>query len=557
MTINITTVCLIVCSVAIGQLNAQQAPERRTIFNDDAQVLMEAPIENTSTFVRAWLDREAAFVPFTTFVFLAATPDICTYNSKAGEPYGARFVAGYEKGWARGMRGLRAEGTDALRLVTDHMKTKGFEVMAAVRMNDTHHRSLDPRNPGCSLFTILHPEYIIKQPDGRLNETALDYSYEYVRSHRLDIMREIAEQYNVDGLELNFVRWAKHFPRDKGKQKAPIMTDFIHQIRDMLDMAATKRGVKRLILGVCVPESVHTCWLAGVDIKQWVEEGWIDYVVAATWNNTDPQLPVEQFSAFTHPAGVQLLVLMGNMIGAVWPGPPVILDRGAAMSAKHAPGYQGLLITEAEARAAAANYYAWGADGISLWNVGIHFGDAVTAAPEQRERIKRWTHAVCDPKKVYEGPRRYHYLPMGKGMIARKPPLRNYPWYDEGYSPLGQRNSPVLEFAPGTVGERLVFPFRMADGRNGESLRGKLEFPVYHLANANLIRIDINGHTIPSIQYKTCAVDPRTQLTGIRFSIRLSDCPPFRGDNELGLTLLSDIKSVPTPYMEELDIFLQ
>ena len=53
---------------------------------------------------------------------------------------------------------------------------------------------------------------------------------------------------------------------------------------------------------------------------------------------------------------------------------------------------------------------------------------------------------------------------------SRKPPARNYPWYDEGRSPLGHVNSPVLIFDADHAGERLVFPFRMADGRNGEKL---------------------------------------------------------------------------------------
>ena len=64
--------------------------------------------------------------------------------------------------------------------------------------------------------------------------------------------------------------------------------------------------------------------------------------------------------------------------------------------------------------------------------MGIHFGGQKSAAPEQRERIRRWTHAVHDPSRVDAGPRAYHYLPLGKGISARKPPQRNYPWYDEG-----------------------------------------------------------------------------------------------------------------------------
>jgi hypothetical protein len=542
-------------SSASGQSTTKAS--RRIIFNDDGQVIAEAPEKGASAFVKAWFDREANFVPFTTFVFLAATPDICLYETKVGERYGKRFGDSFSKGWARAMRGLRAEGTDPLKLTVAHMKAKGYEVMAAIRMNDTHHRSLDPGNPSCPQFAIDHPEYVIKQPDGRTNETALDYSYPEVRAHRLAIMREIAEGYGVDGLELNFVRWAKHFARDQGRQKAPILTRYMGQIRRTLDSAASKRGAKRLTLGVRVPESIHACWLAGIDIKTWVQKGWIDYVVLATWNNTDPQLPVDEFTAFTKPAGVETLVLMGNMIGAIWAGPPVMHDRGIAMSAKHASGYQGMLITEAEARAAAANYYAWGADGISYWNVGIHFGSAKTARPEQRDRIRRWTQAVVDPKRVCEHRRWYHYLPMGKGMSGRKPPVRSYPWYDEGQSPLGQPNSPVLRFTDQTIGKRLVFPFRMADGRNGERLTGSFEFRVYYLTTSDDLAVDINGRTVAASKIARRNVDPKTKLTGVRFTINLSDCPAFRGKNELGLTLKTRAKRQKVPYMEELEVFVE
>ena len=107
-------------------------------------------------------------------------------------------------------------------------------------------------------------------------------------------MREIAEDFDVDGLELNFVRWAKHFPRDQGHDKAGIMTAYVGQIHEMLALAATKRNRERLTLGVRVPESITACWLAGGDIETWVKAGWIDYVVISTWNNTDPQLAIDE-----------------------------------------------------------------------------------------------------------------------------------------------------------------------------------------------------------------------------------------------------------------------
>ena len=547
---------LILLSVALTP--SVDAVEPRVVFNDDAQMLMETPREHATKFVQAWLDREIDAVPFSTYVFLAATPDICTFDSRHGETYGDRFGPEFSQGWAPGIRALREEGTDALKVVTQHMRTRGKEVLAAIRMSDTHHRQIGPTHPLCPQFAIDHRQFVIRQPDGRSNETALDYSHPEVREHRLKIMREIVEEYDVDGLELNFVRWAKHFPRDQGREKAVIMTDYLGEIRKVLARAAKQRGRQRLTLGVRVPESVAACWLAGVDIEAWVNHGWIDYVVISTWNNTDPQIRVDEFARFTKPAGVDTIVVMGNMIGSLSASPPTVRDRPVAMSAKHkTQSYLAMLITESEARGAAANYYTWGADSISFWNVGIHFGGEVTATPGQRERMKRWTHAVRSKESVFAGPRTYRYLPMGKGISSRKPPARNYPWYDEGRSPLGHVTSPVLTFDKNSVGQRKVFPFRAADGRDGEKLDGRLTFWIYRLtADAEMV-IDINGRQVePSKIHRSASGQRRGGVPGQRFEIALDDCPPFRGGNKLGLTLKTPPGRGQSPWMEELEILV-
>ena len=247
--------------LAAGTVNANER-QPRVVFNDDAQMLMETPPTGATEFVKQWLDKEAAAIPFSTYVFLAATPDICTYDSNAGETYGDRFGEGYSNSWAAGIRDLRKEGTDILKVVTAHMRAKDKEVLAAIRMNDTHHRHIGHTHPLCPKLTIDNPRFVIKQPDKRTNETALDYSHAEVRKHRLSIMREIVEEYDVDGLELNFVRWVRHFPRDQGREKAAIMTKYIGQIQTMLGAAAKKRGRDRLTLGVRVPESLAACWQA-------------------------------------------------------------------------------------------------------------------------------------------------------------------------------------------------------------------------------------------------------------------------------------------------------
>ncbi|MBI2498071.1 MAG: hypothetical protein HYV75_09265, partial [Opitutae bacterium] len=279
-------------------ISAAPAPAgSRITYNADFQALYEAPVPGTSAFLREWARREVSRVPITTYVQDAALPDLCFYESKAGEIFGDRFGDNLaaikppiEQNLAKSIRALRAEGTDLLRVVTETLQPRGIEVLAGVRMADTHHRRIAWELGLCPQFTIDHPEWVIRQPDGRDNETGLDYSFPQVRTHRLAIMRELAANYDLDGLELNFIRWGKHFPRDQGAAKAPIMTEFVGQIRAMLDEVAQARGRKRFVLGVRVPEGIRECWLAGLDPETWVRRGWIDYLAASPFNETNPQV---------------------------------------------------------------------------------------------------------------------------------------------------------------------------------------------------------------------------------------------------------------------------
>ncbi|MEN6533242.1 MAG: family 10 glycosylhydrolase [Bryobacteraceae bacterium] len=531
-----------------GNLPAET--KRRIVFNDDAQSLMEAPAEGTERFIRDFIHREVARTPITTFVYLAATPDICLYDSKVGEVYGDRLGKAFDQKYAPGIRAFRAQGTDVLKVVTSEIRARGMEMLAAVRMGDTHHMAIAETVPLCPRFAIQHPEYVIRQPDGRTNETALDYSHPEVRSHRLAVMRELAENYDIDGLELDFCRWAKFFPRDQGLEKAPIMTEFVGQVRRMLNETAAKRGRKKAVLGVRVPDTIRTCWLAGLDPETWVRNGWIDYLTISTWNEADPQIKADEFARFTK-GRTQLLVSMGNMMGGYWNGLPKIVDRG---SAQFHPNYYGMLLTADEARAFAYNYYAWGADGIHFWNISCEMGDkGGFTGPAQRERTYAWMNVVTSPGKVLEGVRRYHYLPLHKWAKRRAPPERNYPWYGIRQSPLGTVRTQILEFSE--AGVRRTYQFRMADGRNGEKLNGTLRFPIYFIDPEDRIEIDVNGRPVPYSKVRRIACDrEKIGLPGAWFEVALADCPPFRGDNELGIILHTERKREPVPYMEELDI---
>ena len=255
---------------------------RRVIYNDDSQGVHEARPGNARADLETWVDKPFSRIPIDTYAWCIAFPDVCMHETEVGEVYGDRFEAAPNNSVAT-IRELREEGTDVLEVVTARAHQHGAEIVASVRMNDTHGMFPDPDDPQMSQFLLDHPEFVIQRQDG-VPERALDYSFVEVREHRLAILRELAENYEIDGLELDFTRWAKFFPRHQAAFKIDIMTEFVGAVRTILDEAAEKRGRERLVLGVQVLESLYLCHLSGLDPQGWVENGWIDFLIQCDFN---------------------------------------------------------------------------------------------------------------------------------------------------------------------------------------------------------------------------------------------------------------------------------
>jgi len=124
-------------------------------------------------------------------------------------------------------------------------------------------------------------------------------------------------------------------------------------------------------------------------------------------------------------------------------------------------------------------------------------------------------------------------------------------------SPLGSFKGPTLYFNEGMRGIRQVLPFRMADGRNGEKLKGTFRFRILHCKGDDTFRIDINGQEVPGDLIKRTFNDvpdmPETWA-----EVDLADCSPFKGDNEQGIIWESEVdQGINVPFMEELDVTVE
>ncbi|MFC1525742.1 hypothetical protein ACFL6X_02905 [Candidatus Latescibacterota bacterium] len=531
---------------------------RRLIYNDDSQGVSEARPGHARQDLEAWVDKPLSRLPIDTYAWCIAFPDVCMHRTAAGEIYGARFPEPPNAA-AAAIAELHGQGTDVLEVVAARARHHGAEFVASVRMNDTHGMFPDPSDPQMSQFLMDHPEYVIKRSDG-IPERALDYAILEVRAHRLAIIEELARAYDIDGVELDFTRWAKLFAREEAPLKAPILTEFVGEVRRVLDEAASARGRDRLTLGVQVLESLHLNLLAGMDPKAWVDNGWVDFLIQCDFNCTNPQIPTGELAAFLRDTSCTHHVRMGNMMGGAWSGKPHVQPRTTA-AYKGNPSYGGMVLTPEEARGAAANIYGFGADGVGLWNICCNLGDrhkAGATGPDRRkfqEDMMAWIEAVASPEVAWSGTRHYHFVPIYK---KAELPLRNYPVNALRMSPTGAAVQ-IVHFWANSCGFRQAFRFLMADGQSGESLEGLMRWRVLGATLEDAFDYDVNGEPISGLAVRR-TFEADEELPHVWHEACLGDLPGFAGDNELGITPASfgpgPRGSASEPYLEELEVIV-
>jgi hypothetical protein len=175
---------------------------------------------------------------------------------------------------------------DPCEIIIKASRERNIDPFFAFRLNDIHdhweiHSDLIPT------FKKENPHWLNPNewfPDFHGNNeitTALNYFVKEVRELRIRTIREIFEKYDFDGLELDFMRSQFYFHWDKGLSSAYIMTDFVREVRGLLDEAGVKRG-KSIELAVRVCTTVIGSKMAGFDVEEWAKQGLIDIVIAGT-----------------------------------------------------------------------------------------------------------------------------------------------------------------------------------------------------------------------------------------------------------------------------------
>jgi hypothetical protein len=307
-------------------------------------------------------------------------------------------------------------------------------------------------------FAQSHPEFTIQKVNpqtagwGVKPGMHLDYTHSEVREWLLRPMQEVAERYDVDGLDL-FFRGGAYFESDEAVNKAPIMTEFIAAVRKILDQAARKRGRERLMLCVAVPDRLRWATLLGLDVDAWIKKRLVDIVMPCRVHGLDFEAPVEEFVASCNGTPCRVLPTLQ-------PGIP-----------PHQFPY-----TLPQLRAAVDNWDRAGAEGFSTFNFHHRYqrhlgGDTCLSLSE----ALTWLRDLREPERGAAG-------------------VRVFPFYR--YAEITRLENPQLSFAPSDLGVRKTVSIPRVRALSAPGGKRTLRFIADEIAWDDLLEVDIDGNRL-------------------------------------------------------------
>ena len=225
--------------------------KRRIIFNNDGSEWEYAREPTAQDVLRLHtIGLEDSHVDTVFFASCARGCNMYCHDTKVGEVF--QDQSGI-------IRGLIEKGTDMFQVMIDHWHGLGKEIFWSCRVNDEH----DSWIPGAtSKWKRDHPEYLMgtrENPPPYGPWSALDYGMPEVREQYFRTLEEICTRYDVDGIELDYIRHPVLFSSviqggSATDAEVAIMTSFMDRIRSRMDQLGTRRK-RPLLLAARVPDT--------------------------------------------------------------------------------------------------------------------------------------------------------------------------------------------------------------------------------------------------------------------------------------------------------------
>jgi len=178
---------------------------------------------------------------------------------------------------------------EGFRVATDLCRRSNLECHASLRMNLFFRNEKESGGPVEEYFNgpfwRQHPE--LRKPES----VQLDYGQPQVREFIRDILMELATNYDVDGINLDFTRWPPIV--DPTRDRFSLLTNFITDVRRHLDRVAANKG-RNLALSAMVVDGYHArhnghpMSLADqkIDLEAWLASHNLDFICVEAWDHS-------------------------------------------------------------------------------------------------------------------------------------------------------------------------------------------------------------------------------------------------------------------------------
>lgn len=263
---------------------------------------------------------------------------------------------------------LQEQGVDWLAYVAQACRRRGVTPWLSVRMNDAHganhwEKSFfncpPQRDPRLRLEgRPINP----RQPNERYLQVC-NYACPEVRDYYFAVIEELVEEYDYEGLELDWLRMPLCCNPPASAEEIETITRWHRQIRELTRRRAKKNG-RPYPLGVRIPARLGALKTHGLDVVSWARQGLIDYVAPSNFWQTTWDIPYDRLRAQLGPDI--------TLYGVVEDAPNWMFACGE----NGAIGYRLLTLSAELMRGNAAGKLASGADGIEFFNffcsVAVH-----------------------------------------------------------------------------------------------------------------------------------------------------------------------------------------
>jgi len=198
-------------------------------------------------------------------------------------------------------------------VLIDICRKHGMAPFVSLRLNDVHQQeNFGEKNQNsrysCRFYTE-HPEYLIdpehKKVKGYYKKRGQNWIYPEVRDYKLSLLKELAWKYDLDGIELDFLRDNTLFRTEETteEQRVDIITEFVAQVRSALDNDYPSE--RKRFLCVRIPLEIRAHSDIGLSIERLVQAG-VDMFNLSGWYHTIQRTDIPEVRKRAPDAGIYL-----------------------------------------------------------------------------------------------------------------------------------------------------------------------------------------------------------------------------------------------------------